>query len=436
MAIIKKRLFNSLYTKSSNGNVSKVTYSIVEIGDKVAIHLETETENNTNTKITEVPFMFRKVKLDRANAIVLRNIEIKLRNGYKTLEMLGFDINDKVAFSEIDMLLSTDKTDASGNLKVMKAIQFRLNVLKKLGMMVGQVKINGLRGTLLWEKVVTGIDLFEEQKERAVIKTKEGLYYHFPHITDHLTKDFFMYGDTLIQYDGELYIPNSQLNIINASSPKINYVTEAVTNCKYDSTKVSFWCFDLSIPDVEQFVRFHMMDELLEGFPIGDFEHHENTDSIIRLNWFSVTIDDYEYYLDKAIKSGYEGIIFRDELGTYQFGKRNSIMMKLKKSKTTECRIIDIILKNELEDNGNTRTFISCVLENDINKETFESTPEGDEDYRLELLNNKHKYIGLLATIRFFERSGIKKVPFHSNVILIGRETIGDLDVNDLNIEI
>ena len=101
-------------------------------------------------------------------------------------------------------------------------------------------------------------------------------------------------------------------------------------------------------------------------------------------------------------------------------------MLKFKTKKNTECKIIDIILK---EDTGN-RTYICFVLQNDINDHTFESVPYGDESERQEYLINKDKYIGRYATVEFYERSGVKDVPFHSNVVTIRDEA--DFNINDL----
>jgi hypothetical protein len=90
-------------------------------------------------------------------------------------------------------------------------------------------------------------------------------------------------------------------------------------------------------------------------------------------------------------------------------------MAKLKTFEDTECEILDVLIKNE----DSNRTYVGMVLRNDINEATFEATVMGDESARLEYVLNKHNYIGKLATVKFYERSGVKKVPYHGNVVSV-----------------
>jgi len=437
------KTFDDLYIKTTSGIIRRINYIITDfpLFTEIKTTLETKQSKSVTTiKVKEGVNIGKSneiTKYQKAINDVNRKITLHLRNGYKTSEMLGFNTNDNVMFNELDLLLSFDKTDAEGTLKPMKAVQFKSKVLDENGTMIGQPKINGFRGTLKWEHSTINEGLFTQYREQAVIRTKENLYYHLPHITNNLTIEDFIYNGELVQYDGELYIPNMALSEIKTHIPNINYKNNTITKCRKDTTKVSFWIFDLSIENVEQEDRLNIMYEMTENYPAVGINRHKNIAPIVVLQHFDVTSDNYLKLLNKSIESGYEGIIFRQVNAVYGFGSRTKIMMKLKKSKTTECKILDVIFKEKTHnfDTGKVRTFISLVLENDKNYETFESTPEGDEEYRVDLLENKDKYIGKYATVKFYERSGVKKVPFHSNVIVIGRETIGDLDINDINIE-
>ena len=48
-----------------------------------------------------------------------------------------------------------------------------------------------LRAVLRWEQWIEGEGMFAENKEGAKLRTKEGLEYVMPHITNGLTKDMF-----------------------------------------------------------------------------------------------------------------------------------------------------------------------------------------------------------------------------------------------------
>ena len=101
------------------------------------------------------------------------------------------------------------------------------------------------------------------------------------------------------------------------------------------------------------------------------------------------------------------------------------------KFKNTECLILDVIDEGD-KDNGES---IKFVLKNDINSETFNCFISASFDIRKQLLYDKHLWIGKYATVEYGERSGVKKCPFHSNVVAWDRESSGDIDTTKLNKE-
>ena len=330
---------------------------------------------------------------------------LKLKQGYKE------------RLEDISPLI----TDINEILKPMKAQQFSEDKLKKnIGFpCIQQPKLNGLRAVLRWEDDYReGEGIFETREGKAILRSKEGIEYYMPHITDRLKKDFFInsYTGDLLAYDGELYNHRMKLNDIKASCPfkKDNKVYKSSKN----PLAIVFVVFDMSIPEVKQSDRTGIYLEKILDYQTVTIHY---TECYIIYNYEEALRNNEEY-----LKYGYEGSIFRNMEAYYEFGKRPITMMKLKKKKNTECRIIDIIEKN---DTGG-RVYITFILHNDINDHTFESVPYGDETQRWEYINNKLNYIGKLATVEFYERSGIKEVPFHSNVVTIREEA--DYDKNDL----
>lgn len=327
---------------------------------------------------------------------------LKLKQGYKE------------RLEDISPLI----TDINEILKPMKAQPFSEDkLIKKIGFpCIQQPKLNGLRAVLRWEDDYTeGEGIFKITISRAVLRSKEGIEYWMPHITNNLNKEFFITDDGQVAYDGELYKHGWKLNKIKSSCPfkKDGKVYEASGNPK----EIHFQSFDLSIPEVSQVSRINYLKTSITG----------NIDNIVPV--FSIIVNSLEeatIWHNKFLNSGYEGSMFRNLDAYYEFGKRPVTMMKWKTKKNTECQILDIKLK---EDTGN-RTYICFVLKNDINDAEFESVPYGNESQRQEYLQNKHLYIGKLATVEFYERSGVKEVPFHSNVVTIRNEA--DFDKNDL----
>ena len=331
---------------------------------------------------------------------------LKLKQGYKE------------RLEDISPLI----TDINEILKPMKAQQFSEDKLKKnIGFpCIQQPKLNGLRAVLRWEDdYADGDGIFKTNLPQAILRSKEGIEYYMPHITSTLTKDFFIGEDgDLIAYDGELYNHYLKLNEIKASCP-FKKDGKVYQTSKYPK-KIGFATFDLSIPNISQKKRIDLSWKNAIYINLTGL-------NIYPVIMYIINSLEEAYKMNEFfINYGYEGSIFRNLEAYYEFGKRPITMMKLKKKKNTECRIIDIIEKN---DTGN-RVYITFILHNDINDHTFESVPYGDETQRWEYINNKLNYIGKLATVEFYERSGIKEVPFHSNVVTIREET--DYDKNDL----
>ncbi len=110
-------------------------------------------------------------------------------------------------------------------------------------------------------------------------------------------------------------------------------------------------------------------------------------------------------YTDYCISKGYEGAIFRQFDANYKFGKRQQNMTKLKRLIDEEFIIVDIIPQSVDPSKGN---FVCKTKEN----KRFNVTPHGTDFYKINLLMNKHNYIGKLLTCSFYEWTADKK-PLH-----------------------
>lgn len=402
--------FPTLYSLSLTGEI--LTWTITVIGNKIQI--ETGSYKGATRTIERLVLKAPKHKLVEEQAVnqASRKYLDKInKDGYVHL-------NHKANLEQELAKLSINKVDANNRLKPQKA--FKGFPVKFPYPCIGQPKINGLRGVLRWETTTTGDGMFTQSKAGAVIRSMNGLQYVMPHITDSISRDFFGESGDLV-YDGELYSPNLTLNKIRSSVPT-ELASGTTTKPSGVPEDIGFVIFDLSMPDIIQMDRIVLAKKMIKKFNYPFYSHgkHSVSDVNMLANAIINSKTMAEEFRDQCIDYGFEGAILRVIDAEYAFGSRSAkIMAKLKKFQDTECKVLDIYLKNE----DSVRTYIQFILKNDINDSTFEATPMGDEDQRQEYLNNKDKYIGEYATVKFYERSGVQKLPYHGNVVSIRNQT-------------
>ena len=384
-----------LYARAMNGKVKVWSIDILEDGYTIEITHGYLGGNYISSR-------------SRSNSAFVEfnsKVRSKRREGYKLAKEIG--INDESVISNALLLekLPLSNLDLDYNLKPMKAQKFEAGKFSYPAFI--QPKINGIRAVLRWEVVREGEGIFAKSIAKAVFRSKEGLIYSLPHITDKLTEADFKINDELIAYDGELYIHGEGLNIIKSAIPMVNYRGTLSVSSNPNLTKcVKFWIFDLSIDTYSQAQRIELLGDKL--FPMINYAAVELVESTI------VYDDDAALqYTDVFINNGFEGAVLRDGDALYAFGKRPMSMVKIKKFSDAEFEIIDVIPKPKEPETG------LFVLKNDINDAIFECNPMGTYAQRSDFLINKSLIIGKKATVKFYERSGIKQVPFHANVVTV-----------------
>jgi len=396
---MKHHIFKTLYIRRSTTTVSRYTIHVDETKEGAAITryygvLGKQAISNSTlvTKGTNIGRANARTPYDVAISNAKASISKKLQAGYK-----------EVPLEDIDKL-PIEHIGIYANLLPMKAVHFIPGRVEYPA--AAQAKINGVRGTLGWETVVSGEGMFKTESEQAIIRAKHGTVYYMPHITEDLTKEDFLLPDgTLAIYDGELYIHGRKVNYIKSSCPVV-LDNGLPSKAKHDYRPVQFITFDLSIPDVIQIDRLDLLEKSKIGYKTN----------IIHLKYTIVNSDEEVYKLrDTFIANGYEGVIIRQLDADYQFGKKNKTMRKLKKVYYTTCKLIDII---EATDSSN-RINIVYKLRNDLNERIFKCTPLGDNKDRREILTNKDKYIGKMCEVKYGERSGVGNFPYHANVTRI-----------------
>ncbi len=293
-------------------------------------------------------------------------------------------------YNRLDELLPKSNTDASGNIKPMKAQPYYKKSNGDICIKfpcIGQSKINGIRCTA---QLIDG---------QVQLLSKEGKAYdQVPHITDAfqcMQHHLFDYdGDELV-YDGELYIHNELLQDIRSAAIKPNLNTP----------RIEFRVFDLAIAGIPQQERLDVLTTNMILFAI-DAPIKQVKNNIIQND------KQAQAFTDFCIKAGYEGAIFRDPTAEYKFGKRPMTMTKLKRKESAEFSILDVLPMPK------DPTLGMFLCQNDLNSKTFKVVPQGNRALKAEYLTNSDKYIGKDLTVEFYERTK-DEVPFHAVGITI-----------------
>lgn len=395
-------MYATLYSRAINGKIK--VWMINDKVDNILVSYGYLGGNLINQRVI--------VTMKSSHSQVMSMIKKKTKEGYKSITDIinyhskqGNHISEPttITTSWLDKYLPSTNLDDNYNLKPMKCQKFRVDKMKYPA--IAQPKYNGIRAVLRWERYEEGEGLFKNVSERAVFRSKSGLEYYLPRITNMLDKEFFIDKHTGLEvaYDGELYIHNTPLNVINSACPIVyeNGVIAKSSN-PVATDQIVFMVFDIATEDLGQYNRVKIYEQLPMLNNITPSEH------IIVYN-----DSDVLEYTAKCIARGYEGAVVRDMDSEYKFGSRPMTMMKSKNFMDGEFKVVAILPKPKEPE---TSLF---VLKNDINDNLFECNPVGSYEQRKKYLDNKDDYIGKMATVKYYERSGVNKVPFHSNVITI-----------------
>lgn len=106
---------------------------------------------------------------------------------------------------------------------------------------------------------------------------------------------------------------------------------------------------------------------------------------------------------DEVINLGFEGMMLRLDGRGYEEGKRSSGLIKVKKFEDAEYEVTDVIESEE--------GWGICVCKTAEGK-PFRTSAPGNKKEKLEVLVNKHKYIGRMLTVEYAELTA-DGIPFH-----------------------
>lgn len=222
---------------------------------------------------------------------------------------------------------------------------------------------------------------------KVVLQSRGGDFYDVEHIRSELEN--ILGPDDML--DGELYIHHRSLQNINS----------LVKRPQSESRLLQYWVYDAPVEDKPWNERNSLLNKILsrtQSFDIVDVDSCQ----------FSKLVEseaDVSKFHKDSIQDGFEGAIVRTMDGLYKFGARSSDLLKVKSWKDAEFTICGWERgKGKFED---VPTF-KCLVNPDLpatEDNTFDVTPKGSREERLELLNQAPDLIGQLMKVKFFDYS-------------------------------
>jgi ATP-dependent DNA ligase len=187
--------------------------------------------------------------------------------------------------------------------------------------------------------------------------------------------------------DGEIYCHdlksdfNELMSIARKTTPDEEDLAVAEQILEYHIYDL----YDTDNPDMNAATRKMLLDQIIP-----------KSKRIKVVSWVAVQSQDELKAINQLhVKDGYEGSIARTPGSMYE-NKRSKNLIKIKKFITEEFLISDIV-----EGTGN-RSGIAGTVEVRVGSVSVGCGIRGSWKYAKELLDNKHNYIGRMATVRHF----------------------------------
>ena len=385
-----------LYRKDNNGNI-RCWYIVKDNDTHYYIH------HGILGKAITIDYV-KAVQQDINKEIKSRYAE-KRKQGYTSVDEVRDDVDDiQDLINYLNTYLSVNlNNENNNNVLPMLAKTYNGNFWKHSNVGYGQYKINGLRCIIsaYIEDGIFGVPRLKFQSREGI--EWKSLFDLEVRLIGAIPKELLQRMiDDEIKLDGEIYLPGYPVN-------EINHFVKNITSAK--NSELQFWCYDLIITDTIQHIRddirnkyFHKYDGLFKDIN----EHLLVDEPLVNVPSFMVLNDnDALTKRDEFINLGFEGLIIRNPAVDYQFGRRRVGYMEKYKDKTDGKFVIIAIDKEVKRD----LPIITC--RNDVNYNTFETRFSYPHDVQKRILDNKDKYIGKEVFIKFGERSGVSRVPFH-----------------------
>lgn len=234
-----------------------------------------------------------------------------------------------------------------------------------------EIKYDGARCLAYWN-----------ENERLVLLSRGGKEWNLPHIKNQLEK--ILPKDAM--FDGELYYHGVSRQTIQ----------KWVTKNYPETIKIEYHVYDIPMADGEEkpwSERSIDLEKLVPGEPM---KADPNTPNIVRVLVMEVNNEEEVLlFQEKAVEQGFEGAMFRNRKGMYDWGHRSKDLLKIKTFQDDEYEVIGY------EDGtGKNVGIVKWICQTKDGK-PFGVDPLGTYAERAELFKNADQYIGKLLTVKF-----------------------------------
>lgn len=210
--------------------------------------------------------------------------------------------------------------------------------------------------------------------------------------------DFFKKYPNVI-LDGELFVRGKSLQQISGAA--------RMEKNAYDCEWLQYWvydCYHIDKPEMIAYERQLFLIETLNHengiFVYSNTDMDDLTDPVRILHQeVHKTWDTFMELHDKYVNEGFEGAVIKDPNKPYKPGSRGNQLIKIKKYKSEDFKVIDY----ELGLRGSEDMTFICELEDG---RTFKAMPVGNREVKEEYVENfDSKYRGHKAECTFFNYS-------------------------------
>ena len=246
------------------------------------------------------------------------------------------------------------------------------------------------------------------EDNRLILESRKGIAFsHFDTIRQKLVELLTAYPTHMSFYlDGELYTDLLPFEKINGAT---RITTENATPTDLENiNKIKYHIYDVYSPD-NPTMTYKQRMAILEDLKI----YLSPTDSIAIVHTDNAeSIEDIKKWHDVYVQEGFEGIMIRDPIGSYEIDKRSKYLQKYKEFMEEEFIIVGFH-DGESLDNG--LVIWECETSNGMR---FSAKPKGTHEYRRELFENATQYIGKKLTVIFQEYStdGVPRFPVGKDI--------------------
>jgi ATP-dependent DNA ligase len=219
------------------------------------------------------------------------------------------------------------------------------------------------------------------------------LFQPFPHLEPDIHRIFARNPGINIPdliLDGELYSHDLTFQQITSIVRKKGHP---------DLPKIQYHFYDIYVPNMSYKQRWMVIQHLTNFTPLSEKRTILKVETNIANNR-----DDIEQYHTQFVKLGYEGLMVRTPDGLYQEQKRSNDLLKYKKFKDDEFKVVGVH-----EGNGGIAIFDCITKEGRTFGVNMKCTKEEKQLYLTEF----EKYNGKLLTVRYQELTddGVPRFP-------------------------